>query len=88
MTSWNVFLGKDYFVMDQWQLEEMVKVVRKAKVRYVTDGLSPDTLKRLFVDTAQSVEVAVDDALREYGSEASIAVVPAGPYVLTELAVA
>src|SRR6266849_3225502 len=31
-------LGKDYFVMDQWQLEEMAKVCRKAKVKVVSDG--------------------------------------------------
>ena len=32
-------LGKDYFVMDQWQLEELAKVCRKAKVKIVSDGL-------------------------------------------------
>ena len=33
-------LGKDYFVMDQWQLEELAKVVERCKVKVVTDGLS------------------------------------------------
>ena len=32
-------LGKDYFVMDQWQLEELAKVRRKASVKLVSDGL-------------------------------------------------
>ena len=35
-------LGKDYFVMDQWQLEELAKVRRKARVKIVSDGLPRD----------------------------------------------
>ena len=78
-------LHTDYFVMDQWQLEELAKVRRKAKVKVVTDGLPPETLKRLFVEPAPSVEAAVADSLAEYGPEASIAVIPKGPYVLAEV---
>ena len=39
----------------------------------------------LFVETASSVEAAVAEALEEYGPEATIAVIPKGPYVLAEL---
>ena len=45
-------LGKDYFVMDQWQLEELAKVRRKAKVKVVSDGLPAETHRRLFVESA------------------------------------
>ncbi|MDA0833858.1 MAG: nickel-dependent lactate racemase [Planctomycetota bacterium] len=75
-------LGKDYFVLDQWQLEEMAKVLRKAKVKYVSDGLSAETLNSLYVEAVPSVEHAVAEALDEYGPEARIAVIPKGPYVL------
>ncbi len=78
-------LGQDYFVLDQWQLEELAKVCRKARVKYVSDGLSPETFNRLFVESAPSVEQAVADALTEYGPQARIAVVPKGPYVLPVL---
>ena len=74
-----------YFVMDQWQLEELAKVRRHAKVRVVSDGLPPETLRRLFVEPAASVEAAVADALVEYGPQATIAVIPKGPYVMAEL---
>ncbi len=80
-------LGKDYFVMDQWQLEEMAKVCRKAKVKYVSSGMPAETLKRLFVEPASSVEQAVADSLMEYGNDARIAVIPKGPYVLPVLGV-
>ena len=71
-------LGKDYFVMDQWQLEELAKVRRKAKVKVVSDGLPPETLRRLFVEPAASVEAAVAESLAEYGPDATIAVIPKG----------
>jgi nickel-dependent lactate racemase len=76
----------DYFVMDQWQLEKMGQVCRKAKVRVVSDGLPAETLDRLFVQSAPSVEAAVAEALVEYGPEAKIAVIPKGPYVVAQVA--
>jgi nickel-dependent lactate racemase len=79
-------LGKDYFVMDQWQLEELAKVCRKAKVKIVSNGIPAATLNTLFVDSAPSVEQAVDESLAEYGPTAKIAVIPKGPYVLPAVA--
>ena len=79
-------LGKDYFVMDQWQLEELAKVRRKAKVKIVSGGISADTLGGLFVEAAPSVESAVAASLAEYGTSAKIAVIPKGPYVLAQVA--
>jgi nickel-dependent lactate racemase len=79
-------LGKDYFVMDQWQLEELAKVRRKAKVKIVSDGLSAEVLNGLFVEAAPSVESAVAASLAEYGPAARIAVIPKGPYVLAQVA--
>ena len=59
---------------------------RRAKVKLVSDGLPAETINRLFVESAPSVEAAVADSLAEYGEDASIAVIPKGPYVLAELA--
>ena len=77
---------ESYFVMDQWQLIELAKAARKAKVVFVTDALSAETLQGLFVESAESVESAVAAALEYHGPEATIAVIPKGPYVLTEVA--
>lgn len=79
-------LGQDYFVMDQWQLEELAKVRRKCRVKIVTQGLPADVIKGLFVESAPSVEQAVAESLAEYGPAAKIAVIPKGPYVLAEVA--
>jgi nickel-dependent lactate racemase len=78
-------LSKDYFVLDQWQLEELVKVRRKARVKVVSDGLPASVLGGLFVEPAETVEQAVAESLAEYGPEARVAVIPKGPYVLPVL---
>lgn len=79
-------LGKDYFVMDQWQLEELAKVVSRCKVKVVSDGLPAATLRQCHVEPATSVEQAVADSLAEYGPAARVAVIPKGPYVLPYVA--
>ncbi len=78
-------LGKEYFVLDQWQLEELAKVRRKAKVKVVSHGLPAATIDSLFVESAPSVEQAVADSLAEYGADAKIAVIAKGPYVLAQV---
>jgi len=75
----------DYFVMDQWQMEELAKVRRKARVKIVSDGLPRAVLDKLFVESAASVETAVADSLADYGPTATIAVIPKGPYVLAQV---
>lgn len=80
-------LGNDYFVMDQWQLEELAKVRRKAKVKLVSGGLTPEKINSLFVESATTVESALAESLAEYGPDATVAVIPKGPYVLPVLGV-
>jgi len=86
----NVFkqriLGKDYFVMDQWQLEELAKVVERCRVKVVSHGLPPETLRRCYVEPVATVEQAVAECLAEYGPAARVAVIPKGPYVLPYVA--
>jgi nickel-dependent lactate racemase len=78
-------LGKDYFVMDQWQLEELAKVLERCKVKVYSDGLPPETLRQCHVQPVASVEQAVAECLAEYGPQARVAVIPKGPYVLPVL---
>lgn len=80
-------MSPEYFVMDQWQLEMLAKVLRKAEVKVVTDGLPAETINKLYVDAAESVELAVQEALKKHGNDTSIAVIPRGPYVIPELSV-
>jgi lactate racemase len=75
----------DFFMMDQWQLEKLAKVIARCKVKVVTQGLSDETLRNCSMIPTASVEQAVADSLHEYGPTAKIAVIPKGPYVLPSL---
>jgi len=68
--------------VDQWQLEELAKVLRRGKVKVVSGGISPEVLQKFFDVPCASVEEAVAEAFAEYGADASIAVIPNGPCVL------
>ncbi len=73
-------------VIDQWQLEESAKAARKVHVVLVADGIPETQSKKLFVDSASSLEAALQDALSRHGRDASVAVIPNGPYTLVGVA--
>lgn len=81
----DAIIKDEFYVINQWQMEELGKVLRKARVVVVTDGLTDETLHRFYVETSPTVEQAVEEAMKKYGPEATIAVLPEGPYVLAEL---
>ena len=72
--------------IDQWQIEEFMKAIRKANCYFVTEGQPHEVLRRMYAMTAESVELAIAAAIEKYGQNATIAVVPEGPYVLTKVA--
>jgi hypothetical protein len=57
-------------------------VVERCRVKVVTHGLSPETLRQCYAEPAATVEQAVAESLAEYGPKARVAVIPKGPYVL------
>lgn len=71
-------------VLDQWQLEECAKAVRKADVVLVSSGIPAKHLDKLFVRSSESVESALQQGLARYGHDATVAVIPKGPYTLVE----
>ena len=81
-------MGGDYFVMDQWQLEEFATVIEHCKVKVVTHGLSAETLRNCHVEPFATVEEAIAASVAEYGPSTTIAVIPKGPYVLPYIATA
>jgi nickel-dependent lactate racemase len=71
--------------VDQWQLQECVKATRIGEVVVVSSGIRPELQEKLFVQTAASVEEALERALHKIGPTASIAVIPRGPYTLVDV---
>lgn len=80
----NILL-EDYFVVDQWQLEEYAKVLRKAEVLLFSKGIAPEDKANIFAASIISVEDGITMALKKHGEKARIVVIPKGPYILTGL---
>jgi nickel-dependent lactate racemase len=75
----------DFFVVDQWQIQELCKVLRKAHISMYSEGVAPEFCDRVLVDMVPSFASGLERALARHGAGAKIAVVPKGPYVLTRL---
>jgi nickel-dependent lactate racemase len=71
-----------FFRIDQWMVQHLCQVLRKAEVVVVTAGLTPQTVSGLLVTPAATVEDALSRALARHGGAAHVAVLPQGPYVL------
>ena len=72
--------------IDQWQLEECAKAARHAEVVLVSPTIARDHGDRLFIRTAERVEDALGEGFKRLGADASVAVIPTGPYTLVEIA--
>ncbi|GIX06724.1 MAG: hypothetical protein KatS3mg115_1127 [Candidatus Poribacteria bacterium] len=70
------------FVVDQWQLEELAKVARKASVYMYSEGIDPEVMKELFVTPVESPEAGIQQLLELHGPDARIIAIPEGPYVI------
>ena len=73
------------FVLDQWQVQKYVMACQNANIVTVSSGLSAKEKKQMNIAWDDSVEKAVATAMKKYGSDATIAIIPQGPYVLSEL---
>jgi len=69
-------------VPEQWQVEMLAKAARGRRLVLVTDGASPEEVRRCHVESASTVESAVAAALERSGPGATLAVIPKGPYVV------
>ncbi len=72
-----------FFRIDQWQLQELCKVLRRARVLLYSEGVDAGGPHlRGLVEPAGSVEAGLQAARIRHGEAAPVAVVPRGPYVL------
>ena len=80
-------LAEDIRVIDMWQLHKLELVLRKARILNYSTGISQAIQSQLFVTPVNSVEDAVAACIAEYGSDATIAVMGDGPYLLPSIRV-
>jgi nickel-dependent lactate racemase len=74
-----------FFVVDQWQLQELCKVLAKVRVELFSEGMAGCWDGGGLVGLIPSVEEGLARALVRHGQQARIAMVPKGPYVLTRV---
>jgi nickel-dependent lactate racemase len=73
-------------IVDQWQLEKLGLVTRKAEVLFYTPGLPPDFHATVWGRVFSSVETAIEALSAGLPVGARIALMPEGPYVLAKVA--
>lgn len=83
MTTFN---NPGNFVIDQWQIQELCMALERAEVYYYTDARSPEEMSRCLVQPIASVEEGIERALAKHGRNATMVVIPDGPYVITQAA--
>jgi nickel-dependent lactate racemase len=73
--------GKNYFRAEQWQVQELVKGLQKAKIKLFTEGVCEKDRYLCNVNI-------IDDLKKEIASipvNMSIGIIPNGPYVLAKI---
>lgn len=72
-------------VVDQWQLEKLALVTRKAKVLFYVPGLAAEYHASLWGPSYSSPSEAITALSSSLEPGATIAVIPEGPYVLAKV---
>ncbi len=73
------------FAIDQWMVQHLCQALRRARVLLYSDGIPREAQRELFVEPVESPEAGVARALAQVGTNARVAVLPQGPYVLATL---
>lgn len=73
---------EDYFCIDQWEVEELIKVLKKARIKLFSSGLNTEEITRCHVSPLTDIDRGIAESIEEYGNDARIAVIPHGPYSL------
>jgi nickel-dependent lactate racemase len=72
-------------VVDQWQLEKLALVCRDKTLLFHVPGLEPRYKAKLWGETYDDVQGAIEATLEGLPSSARVAVIPEGPYVLARV---
>ena len=76
----------NFFVIDQWELEELVKAQKKAEIYLYSPCISaclhkiPESTLKL----VPSLETALKIGYEKFGTDAKVTIIPEGPYVVPE----
>ena len=75
----------DNFRPDQWEVEELVKVLKKVKKIYMFSSLSDSDYNYTYTEKINSPEEGIKKIKKELGDNVKIALIPEGPYVIPQV---
>jgi nickel-dependent lactate racemase len=78
-------MAQEPVVIDQWQLEKLALVMQRAHVWFCTPGIPPADRQHLWGPTFVEPQHAIDSLCTELEKDATVAVIPEGPYVFSQL---
>lgn len=73
------------YIPDQWEVEELVKVLKVTEQIYMYSSLSPKDYELTFTNKISTIEEGIEMAKKRYGDSVKIAIIPEGPYVIPVL---
>ena len=73
-------------IIDQWQLEKLALVARRAEILWCVPGVPPEDRRYLWGPSFDDPQRAVDCLAASLPQGACVAVIPEGPYVFSQLA--
>ena len=71
--------------VDQWQIEKLALVARRAEIFYCLPGLAPELRAKLWGPAFEHLDQALTATLRGLPEGATVAIIPEGPYVLAKV---
>ncbi len=76
--------NKDYFKIDQWEFEELVRAIKKADIYLYSGCLLASAFKipHSTLKLVRSIEEGIRIGLERFGEDATISVIGEGPYVI------
>jgi len=80
--------AKESVVIDQWQLEKLALVAQRARLTFCTPGIAAEDRRYLWGPVFESPAAAAHSICAELPQNARVAVIPEGPYVFSQLAIA
>src|SRR4029077_11952193 len=67
---------------DQWQVQIQAQIQLRVRVLLKSDRLGPEQIRAAHFQPIDDVSIAVDEALRNAGSNATVCVLPQGPQTI------
>jgi len=71
--------------IDQWQLEKLALVARRARMLWCVPGVPAEDRRSIWGETFEDPQAAADALAGGLPADASVAVIPEGPYVFSQL---